>query len=56
MNEIEQKCKELLNEKNVDLLSEIDFDVNGKVHTLSFEYIIEAQYFLSCLMNAPNIH
>ena len=41
MNEIEQKCKELLGEHNVDLLSEIDFDVNGKVHTLSFEYIID---------------
>lgn len=41
MNELEQKCKELLKEQNVDLLSEIDFDVNGKVHTLSYEYIID---------------
>ena len=41
MNEIELKCKELLKEQNIDILSEIDFDVNGKVHTLSFEYIID---------------
>jgi hypothetical protein len=41
MNEIEQKCKQLLIEQNVDIFSEIDFDVNGKVHTLSFEYIID---------------
>ncbi len=41
MNELEQKCKELLKEQNVDMLSEIDFDVNGKVHTLSYEYIID---------------
>ena len=41
MNEIEEKCKQLLSENNVDIFSEIDFDVNGKVHTLSFEYIID---------------
>lgn len=61
MNEIEEKCKELLSENNVDIFSEIDFDVNGKVHTLSFEYIIntfmkasdESQLvFLSALQKA----
>lgn len=41
MNDIEQKCKQLLTENGVDIFSEIDFDVNGKVHTLSFEYIID---------------
>jgi len=40
MNEIELECKRLLTELNIDIFSEIDFDVNGKVHTLSFEYII----------------
>lgn len=39
MNETEEKCKQLLTENNVDIFSEIDFDVNGEVHTLSFEYI-----------------
>ena len=41
MNTLEQKCKQLLTENNIDIFSEIDFDVNGKVHTLSFEYIID---------------
>ncbi len=41
MNEIEQKCKELLITEGIDINSEIDFDVNKKVHTLSFKYIIE---------------
>ena len=41
MNKIEEKCKQILTEKSIDIFSEIDFDVNGKVHTLSFNYIIE---------------
>ena len=41
MNEIEKKCKELLAEQNINILSEIDFDVNGEVHSLSVEYIID---------------
>jgi len=41
MNTVNQKCKQILKENNIDLLSEIDFDVNKKVHTLSFEYIID---------------
>ncbi len=40
MNKIEEKCKELLAEQGIDINSEIDFDVNSKVHTLSFEYIL----------------
>jgi len=41
MNNIEEKCKQILTEKSIDIFSEIDFDVNGKTHTLSFNYIIE---------------
>jgi len=41
MNKIAQECKKLLLENNIDQLSEIDFDVNGKMHTFSFEYIID---------------
>jgi len=41
MNKIEEKCKEVLAAHGVDINSEIDFDVNDKVHTLSFKYIIE---------------
>jgi len=35
------QCKELLLKENIDLLSSIDFDVNGEVHTMTFEYIID---------------
>ena len=41
MNILEEKCKQMLLDENIDISSEIDFDVNGKVHTLSFEYIID---------------
>jgi hypothetical protein len=41
MNTITQECKKILLDNNIESLSEIDFEVNGKVHTLSFEYIIE---------------
>ena len=37
----EQKCKKLLIAEGVDINSNIDFDVNGKIHTLSFLYILE---------------
>jgi len=35
------ECKKLLLENNIDSLSNIEFNVNGKIHTLSFEYIID---------------
>lgn len=40
-NEIEQKCKQLLVEQNIDMHSDIDFDVNSEVHTMSYKYIID---------------
>lgn len=61
MNTIEQRCKQILTEQNIDIFSEIDFDVNGEVHTLSFEYIIDTfmkasdesqQVFLAALQKA----
>jgi len=41
VNNIEKKCIELLVAQGIDINSEIDFDVNDKIHTLSFKYIIE---------------
>ena len=41
MSEIEKKCIELLTTEGIDINSEIDFDVNGELNTLSFKYIIE---------------
>ena len=38
---ISAECKKLLLEENIDAFSSIDFDVNGEVHTMTFEYIID---------------
>jgi hypothetical protein len=41
MLETNAACKRLLLDEDVDAFSTIDFDVNGKKHSLSFEYIID---------------
>ena len=41
MNKVADKCKNILLQENIDIFSEIDFEVNEKIHTLSFEYIID---------------
>ena len=41
MDPILQECQELLEAQNIDSNSEIDFDVNGEVHTLSYAYITD---------------
>ena len=41
MSNISDKCKKLLLEENINTDSNIDFDVNGKVHSMTFEYIID---------------
>ena len=41
MLQTKEACKKLLLEENIDMFSAIDFDVNGKTHSLSFEYIID---------------
>ncbi len=38
---ISHECKKLLLDANVNSDSNIDFDVNGKVHAMTFEYIID---------------
>ena len=38
---ISNECKKLLLEESIDTASAIDFDVNGEIHTMTFEYIIE---------------
>jgi len=42
MDAFKQECIELLQKEGINPISSIDFDVNGKVHSLSFEYIIDA--------------
>ena len=41
MNKIANECKKILLEENINTDSEIDFDVNGEVHSMTFEYIID---------------
>ena len=41
MDPILQECQELLEAQNIDSNSEIDFDVNGELHTLSYAYITD---------------
>lgn len=41
MSKIALECIELLKINNINIDSEIDFDVNSKLHTLSFSYIID---------------
>ncbi|MBU0632081.1 hypothetical protein KKA17_05495 [bacterium] len=37
-----KECLEILKEKGINPVSSIDFDVNGELHSLSFEWIIDA--------------
>lgn len=41
MNSTAQKCKELLRKHDINILSEIDFEINGEINTVTFEYIID---------------
>jgi len=38
---VSDECKKLLLEENIDAYSSVEFDVNGKCHTMTFEYIID---------------
>lgn len=41
MDEISKQCKDIIKNEHIDINSTIDFDVNGKVHSLTLEYIID---------------
>lgn len=41
MSKVSAECKKILLEENINTDSSIDFDVNGKVHSMTFEYIID---------------
>ena len=41
MNSVRAECMQILQQEGINPISSIDFDVNGKVHSLSFEYIID---------------
>ena len=41
MNDIANQCKAIIEDENINIKSGIDFDVNGEIHTLTLEYIID---------------
>ena len=41
MNKIQIECRKLLKQEDININSNINFDVNGKIYTLSLEYIID---------------
>lgn len=46
MDVLDQAIK-LLEENGIDINTSIDFDVNGKVHTLSYKYILRTYMLAS---------
>ena len=42
MSDIEQKCFDMLKKRGIDIHSSIDYDVNGDIHSLTFEYILNS--------------
>ena len=42
MNDIEKECKEIIKNKGINLKSAIEYDVNGELHSLTIEWIIES--------------
>jgi len=41
MSSVSDECKKLLLEESINTDSSIDFDVNGELHSMTFEYIID---------------
>ncbi|MDF1875082.1 hypothetical protein JHD48_04970 [Sulfurimonas sp. SAG-AH-194-I05] len=42
MRTIAQECKDIIKREGINLSSSIEYDVNGVLHTLSMEWIIDA--------------
>jgi len=42
MKSIADECKNILKAEGINLASSIEFDVNGKLYPLTFEYIIDS--------------
>ena len=39
---MKNKCKQALLDKNINPTSSIEYDINGEIHTLTLEWIIDA--------------
>lgn len=41
MRTIAQQCKDIVKREGINLASNVEYDVNGEIHTLSIEWIID---------------
>jgi len=41
MRTLKQQCKDIIKREGINLQSSIDYDVNGEVHSLTIEWIID---------------
>jgi hypothetical protein len=41
MRTISQQCKDIIKREGINLSSSIDYDINGEIHSLSIEWIID---------------
>ncbi len=51
MRSISQQCKEIIKREGINLSSNIEYEINGEVHTLTMEWIID-----SFMQASPNSH
>ncbi|MBC8237372.1 MAG: hypothetical protein H8E76_03995 [Helicobacteraceae bacterium] len=51
MRSISQQCKDIIKREGINLSSAIEYDVNGEVHTLTMEWIID-----SFMQASPDSH
>lgn len=51
MEAIAEQCKEIIKKEGINLQSLIEYDVNGEVHSLTIEWIIDAY-----MQASPEMH
>jgi len=51
MRSIGQQCKDIIKKEGINLQSNIDYDVNGEVHTFTMEWIIDTY-----MQSSPEMH
>ena len=51
MRSISEQCKEIIKREGINLSSNIEYEINGEVHTLTMEWIID-----SFMQASPNSH
>jgi len=42
MRTIQEQCKDIIKREGINLQSAIEYDVNGEIHTLTIEWIVDS--------------